>query len=97
MTQLNFNENIDNLCKKLIQRIAFLKKIRHHLPLDQQILYYNAMIKQIMYGSSVWVSTSVDNSNKHLNGVCPDYMLELLRRNIDMRATERQSRYGLFN
>ena len=55
------------------------------------------MIRQIMYGSSVWVSISVDNLNKHLNGVCPDYMVELLRRNIDMRATERQSRYGFFN
>ena len=42
-------------------------------------------------------ATSVDNLNKHLNEVCPDYMLELLRRNIDMRATERQSRYGFFN
>ena len=64
-TQLNFNEHIDNLCKKLTQRIAVLKKIRHHLPLDQQILYFNAMIKQtMMYGSSVWVSTSVDNLNK---------------------------------
>ena len=42
----------------------------------------------------MWVSTSVDNLNEHLNGVCPDYMLELLRRNIGMRATERQSRYG---
>ena len=36
--------------------------MRRHLPLDQRILYYNAMIKQtILYGSSVWVSTSVDN------------------------------------
>ncbi|CAH3043548.1 unnamed protein product [Porites lobata] len=27
-----------------------------HLPLNQRILYYNAMIKQtMMYGSSVWV------------------------------------------
>ena len=35
------------------------------MPLDQRILYYNAMIKQtMMYGSSVWVSTSVDNLNK---------------------------------
>ena len=32
---------------------------------------------------------------KHLNGVCPDYMLELLKRNIDIRSTERQTRYGL--
>ena len=64
-TQLNFNEHIDNLCKKLTQRIAVLKKIRRHLPLDQRILYCNAMIKQtMMYGSSVWVSTSVDNLNK---------------------------------
>ena len=29
-TQLNFNEHIDNLCKKLTQRIAVLKKIRRH-------------------------------------------------------------------
>ena len=64
-THLNFNEHIDNLCKKLTQRIAVLKKIRSHLLLDQRILYYNAMIKQtMMYGSSVWVSTSVDNLNK---------------------------------
>ena len=41
---------------------CFKKKMRRHLPLDQRILYYNAMIKQtILYGSSVWVSTSVDN------------------------------------
>ena len=29
-TQLNFNEHIDNLCKKLTQRIAVLKKIRRY-------------------------------------------------------------------
>ena len=41
------------------------KKNRRHLPLHQRILYYNAIIKQtMMYGSSVWVSTSVDNVNK---------------------------------
>ena len=98
----------------------------------------------MMYGSSVWVSTSVDNLNKvfrlqkraarvilnadtransvdlfrelnwlpffheakinqcplvykRLNGVFPDYMLELLKRNIDIRSTERKSRYGSLN
>ena len=98
----------------------------------------------MMYGSSVWVSTSVDNLNKvfrlqkraarvilnddtransvdlfrelnwltflleakinqcasvykRLNGVGPNYMLELLKRNIDIRSTERQSRYGSLN
>ena len=34
---------------------------------------------------------------KHLNGVCPDYMLELPKRNIDIRSTERQSGYGSLN
>ena len=64
-SQLSFDEHIDNLCKKLTQRIAVLKKIRRYLPIDQRILYYNAMIKQItLYGSSVWVSTSVDNLKK---------------------------------
>ena len=33
---------------------------------------------------------------KRLNGVS-DYMLELLKRNIDTRSTERQSRYGSLN
>ena len=98
----------------------------------------------MMCGSSVWVSTSVDNLNKvfrlqkraarvilnddtransvdlfrelnwltflleakinqcasvykRLNGVGPNYMLELLKRNIDIRSTERQSRYGSLN
>ena len=144
-TQLNFNDHIDNLCKGLTQCIAVLKKIRCNLPLDQLILYYNAMIKQIMmYGSTTWVSTPVDNLNKvfrlqkcaacvilnadtransvdlfreldwlpfiheakinqwalvynHLNGVYPGYMLELLKRNINIHSTERQSRYGSSN
>ena len=34
---------------------------------------------------------------KRLNGVYPDYVLELLKRNIDIRSTERQSRYGSLN
>ena len=34
---------------------------------------------------------------KRLNGVGPNYMLELLKRNIDIRSTERQSRYGSLN
>ena len=57
-SQLSFNEHTDNLCKKLTQHIAVLKK-------KSGVIYYNATIKQIMmYGSSVWVSTSVDNLNE---------------------------------
>ena len=35
--------------------------------------------------------------HKRLNGVCPYYMLELLRRNIDIRSIERESGYGSLN
>ena len=34
---------------------------------------------------------------KRLNGVCPDYMLALLKRNINVSSTERQRRYGSLN
>ena len=34
---------------------------------------------------------------KRLNRVRSDYMLELLKQNIDIRSTERQSRYGSLN
>ena len=57
--------SFDELCKTLSQRIAVLKKIESFLPLEQRILYYNAMIKQVMlYGSIVWSSCSIQNFQK---------------------------------
>ena len=39
-----------------------LKKIRRFLRIEQRILYYNTMIKQLMlYGSTVWSNCSSDN------------------------------------
>ena len=45
----------------------------------------------------VYKRLNVYKRYKRLNGVCPDYMLELLKRNIDIRSTERQTRYGSLN
>ena len=60
--QLTFDQHIENLCTKLSQRIAVLRKIRRSLPLDQRKLYGNAMIKQTMlYASTVWTSCSAEN------------------------------------
>ena len=62
---LNFNEHVEQLCKKLFHRIAVLRKIRRYLPIGEHILYYNAMMKQTMlYGSTVWTSCSTENINK---------------------------------
>ena len=48
---LSFNAHVEELCKKLYQRIAVLRKIRRFIPIERCILYYNAMIKQVMlYG-----------------------------------------------
>ena len=64
-SQLSFDQYVDDLCKKLAQRIAVLRKIRRSLPLDQRKLYYNAMIKQTMlYASTAWTSCSVENIQK---------------------------------
>ena len=59
---LSFNIHVEDLCEKLSQRIALLRKIRRVLPIEQCMLYYNAMIKQLMlYGSTVWSICSCDN------------------------------------
>ena len=53
--ELTSGEHFDQLCMKLSQRIAVLRKITDLLPLKQRILYYNSMIKPIMsYISVIW-------------------------------------------
>ena len=51
--------------KKMLQRIAVLKKIRRNLPLAERKLYFNALIKPIMlYGSCAWCTASEENVNR---------------------------------
>ena len=65
--KLSFDDHVEELCKKLSQRIAVLKKIRRFLPTEQRMLYYNALIKQVMmYGSTIWTSCSSENLTKVL-------------------------------
>ena len=55
-TQLNFNEHIDNLCKKLTQRIAVLKKYQISFTFRSRNSLLQCHDKEtMMYGSSVWV------------------------------------------
>ena len=64
---LSFDVHVEELCKKLSQRIAVLRKIRRFIPIEQRILYYNAMIKQAMlYGSTIWSNCSADNLTRIL-------------------------------
>ena len=44
---LSFDVHVEELCKKVSQRIAVLIKIRRFILIEQRILYYNAMIKQV--------------------------------------------------
>ena len=65
--KLNFDDHIEELCKKMSQHIAVLKKIRSFMPLEQWVLYYNSMIKQVMlYGSSIWTFCTIDSLTKVL-------------------------------
>ena len=64
---LSFDVHVEELCKKLSQRIAVLRKIRKLIPIEQRIFYYNAMIKQVMlYGSTIWSNCSADNLTRIL-------------------------------
>ena len=59
---VSFDVHVEELCKKLSQRVAVLRKIRRFIPIEQRVLYSNAMIKQVMlYGSTVWSNCLVDN------------------------------------
>ncbi len=58
---------MDGLSKKLGQRLGVLRRIKRFLPLDQRILYYNTMFKQVMmYGATAWANCCVENLKKIL-------------------------------
>ncbi len=60
--ELSFNDHVDYMCKKLAQRIGTLRSIRHYLPLNERLTFYNAIIKPVMmYGGLIWGSTSTNN------------------------------------
>ena len=61
--KLNCEERIDELSRKLAQRLGVLAK--KNLLIKERKLCYNSMIKRIMlYGSIVWDSCSSENIDK---------------------------------
>ena len=90
---LSFDVHVEELCKKLSQRIAVLRKIRRFIPIEQRILYYNAMIKQVMrmiYGSTIWSNCSADNLTRILK-------LQKRATRVISGADTRSNRVILFN
>ena len=64
-TNLTFDDRIDELSKKVAQRIGVLMSIKRNLPIKERKLFYNSMIKSIMlYGSTVWGSCSNESIDK---------------------------------
>ena len=61
-SNLLFDDHIDELCKKVAQRIGILKNITKNLPIKERKLFFNSMINPVMlYGSTVWDSNVVYN------------------------------------
>ena len=88
---LSFDVHVEELCKKLSQRIAVLRKIRRFIPIEQRILYYNAMIKQVMlYGSTIWSNCSADNLTRILK-------LQKRAARVILGANTRSNSVNLFN
>ena len=87
---LSFDVHVEELCNKLSQRIAVLRKIRRFIRTEQRILYYNAIIKQVMlYGSAIWSNCSADN----LTGL----KLQKRAARVILGADTRSNSVNLFN
>ena len=62
---LSFNEHVEHYVKKLAKRIGVLRSIKHYLPLNERILFYNTTIKPLfLYGGVVWSTTSKANNRR---------------------------------
>ena len=61
-SHLTWNEHIDTLRRKLLQRIAILAKARKYIPTKYRLLLYNASIKPLFtYCCTVWSNCSQTN------------------------------------
>ena len=89
--ELSFLPHVENVCKKLSQRIGVLRKIRGYLPLKQRLLYYNSMIRPVInYVAVVWT-----NCDKELLG----RVLRMQKRaaRIILNVDQQSSSVVLFN
>ena len=61
-SHLTWNEHIDTLRRKLLQRIAILARARKYIPTKYRLLLYNASIKPLfIYCCIVWSNSSQTN------------------------------------
>ena len=61
-SHLTWNEHIDTLRRKLLQRIAILARARKYIPTKYRLLLYNASIKPLFtYCCTVWSNCSQTN------------------------------------
>ena len=64
---LSFHGHIDKICTKIASCIAVLRDICTYLPLNQRILYYNAIIRPIMtYANVIWCNCDKESLNRVL-------------------------------
>lgn len=65
--EVSFLLHVDNICKKLSQRIGILRKIRKSLPLKQRLTYYNSVIKPIIdYVNVIWTTCDKESLGRVL-------------------------------
>ena len=61
-SNLTWNEHIDTLRRKLLQRVAILARARKYIPTKYRLLLSNASIKPLFnYSCTVWSNCSLTN------------------------------------
>ena len=59
---LTWDIHIDKLCAKLKSRLFLFNKIKHLLPLQSRICFYDSLVQSIIdYGCTIWGNTSKMN------------------------------------
>jgi hypothetical protein len=62
---MNWETQINNICKSLTNKLSLLRKIKNYLPHESRIIYYNAYILPIMdYCDTIWGNTTQYNINR---------------------------------
>lgn len=69
-SKLNFNEHVNNICKKTNQKLNAVSRIVYYMTFQQRKLILNAFIlSQFLYCPLLWMNHSVYNMNNKINRI----------------------------
>ena len=64
---MTWDEHVDNIIKKINQRIGIIYRIKHLIPLSTRMVLYNSLILPLLdYGDLIWADKNNSTLMEHL-------------------------------